>query len=214
MECMPRAYLQHLPASKPHSEEESQTKVEACLDRLHAGRSVAEIMPAYGTNSHNDHQQATCLDGVHAGRSAAEFVPAYGTNSHTDRRRQLALMECMLRERLQKMWRRTSRWLTQEWSSQPGKSASRGGGPGGNASIAACNAQTPVTQQSKHALSATLTQPFQNVQTLSCSSQSMPYQQPSVSRSNLVCWLGMRPSTKARLGTSCGKSANIAFCNA
>lgn len=49
-----------------------------------------------------------------------------------------ALMESMLRERLQKIRRRTSKLLTQARSSQLGRSGPGGGGPGGNASIAAC----------------------------------------------------------------------------
>ena len=61
--------------------------------------------------------------------------------------RKHALIACMLRERLQKMRRRTSRLLTHARSSQPGRSELTVGGPGGNANIADCSAHYFMAQK-------------------------------------------------------------------
>jgi len=50
----------------------------------------------------------------------------------------LTLMDLMLRDLLQKMFRRTSRLETQARSSHPGSSSRGGGGPGGNARTVDC----------------------------------------------------------------------------
>ena len=107
-----------------------------CLDRVHAGRSAAEPVPAYGTDSHNGSQQATCLDGVHAEGAVAEDVAAHIQMAHTGA-------------------------VLPAWQVRP-----QGWRPWWERQHSCLQCTDPMTQQSEHALSATLSQPFQNAQTL------------------------------------------------
>ena len=137
-----------------------------CLDGVHAGRSAAEFVPACGTNSHTDSQQATCLDGVPAEGYAADFMPAYGTNSHTDSQQATCLdgvhAEGAVAEDVAAYIQMAHTGaVLPAWQVRP-----QGGRPWWKRQHSCLQCTDPMTQQSKHALSASLSQPFQNAQTL------------------------------------------------